>query len=348
MIKKRKWLLLLTVIALVMGACSKDESVLEDDVQEIEEKENSIDTAVTLSKEPFTGVIAEEVSNRRPVLVTINNHPHARPQSGLSDADIIYEFVAEGNVTRFLALFQSSLPDEIGPVRSARDYFVHLAKGLDAFYVAHGYSPDAQKLLQSGAVDNVNGMQYDGSLFWRAADRKAPHNSYISGENIIAAEEQTGAATEISKQPQFNFYESIEEARAGDLASTIDVHYGKNPDFMSTYTYDTTKETYNRSVNGTVTIDKANEQSIEISNLLILEANHRTIDSEGRQSVDIESGGKGMLFQAGTVKPVEWENRDGLLMPIVEGAPAKFVPGKMWIHIVSTNPGMDTSVTYTP
>ena len=61
----------------------------------------------------------------------------------------MYEFVAEGNVTRLLALFQSELPEQIGPIRSARDYFIHMAKGLDAFYVAHGYSPDALALIQS-------------------------------------------------------------------------------------------------------------------------------------------------------------------------------------------------------
>ena len=89
--------------------------------------------------------MTEEENTHRPVLATINNHPLARPQSGISDADIIYEIAAEGNMTRLLALFQSELPEEIGPVRSARDYFVHIAKGLDAFYVAHGYSPDANR-----------------------------------------------------------------------------------------------------------------------------------------------------------------------------------------------------------
>ena len=106
--------------------------------------------------------------------------------------------VAEGNVTRFLALFQSELPEEIGPIRSARDYFVHIAKGLDAFYVAHGYSPDAKQFFKSGYVDNVNGMQYDGTLFRRSTDRKAPHNSYISGENVLAAAEKTNSSMEMS------------------------------------------------------------------------------------------------------------------------------------------------------
>ena len=66
--------------------------------------------------------------DKGPIIVTINNHPLARPQSGIADADIIYEMLAEGNVTRFLALYQSEIPEEVGPVRSARDYFVDMQK----------------------------------------------------------------------------------------------------------------------------------------------------------------------------------------------------------------------------
>ena len=68
----------------------------------------------------------------------------------------------------------------------------------------------------------------------------------------------------------------------------------------------------------------------------------------GRQAIDIESGGKGILFQAGIVKEIEWKNIDGVLTPMENGVPAKLVPGKTWIHVVSTKPGMQTSVTYTP
>ena len=171
---------------------------------------------VTQYMAPFTGILSEEEITRRPVLVTINNHPLARPQSGISDADIVYELAAEGNVTRLLALFQSELPEEIGPIRSARDYFVHIAKGLDAFYVAHGYSPDAKQLLNNRVVDNVNGMQYDGTLFWRSKDRSAPHNSYISEENILTAAEKTDSVMEMSVLPPFSFHESIEDAKIGD------------------------------------------------------------------------------------------------------------------------------------
>ena len=131
--KMRGWLLFIAILLLLLAACSKEEKA-EDDVPEPIEEE--IEVVVeeepvqgpTLYKAPFTGVLSEEESTRRAVLATINNHPLARPQSGISDADIVYELAAEGNITRLLALFQSELPEEIGPIRSARDYFVHIVK----------------------------------------------------------------------------------------------------------------------------------------------------------------------------------------------------------------------------
>lgn len=347
--KMRGWLFMTAIALLLVTACSNEEPEKEPVTGPLEEEEiEQEEEQVTLYPAPFTGVMSEEETVRRPVLVTINNHPLARPQSGISDADIIYELAAEGNVTRLLALFQSELPEEIGPVRSARDYFVHISKGLDAFYVAHGYSPDAQQLLKNGFVDNVNGMQYDGTLFWRSKDRRAPHNSYISGENILKAAEKTDSTMELDVLPAFSFHESIEDAKIGDQASTITVSYSKDPKFTSNYSYDILNGTYERTVNDVVTVDKTNEAQVELANILVFETNHRTIDNEGRQAVDIESGGKGMLFQAGIVKAIDWENKDGILTPMENGVPTKLVPGKTWIHIVSTKPGMENSVTFLP
>ncbi|MFS0690403.1 DUF3048 domain-containing protein [Sporosarcina sp. 179-K 8C2 HS] len=356
--KKRGWLLALAIMLLLLSACSKKEKAGAEEIvpepEEIEEieveepVEEPEEGGALLYRAPFTGVSTEEENWARPVLATINNHPHARPQSGISQADIVYEFMAEGNVTRFLALFQSELPETVGPIRSARDYFIHLSKGMDAFYVAHGYSPDAQKLLANRYVDNVNGMQYDGTLFKRSTDRKAPHNSYITGENIMAAMEKVGASDEIAKVPPFTFHESVEDAKIEDSASMIVVRFSSNKDFINTFSYDPGTDTYNRMVNGILTMDKANGEQVGLSNLIVMEANHRTIDSVGRQSVDIESGGKAILFQAGSVKELEWKNVDGFLVPMENGAPAKLVPGKTWIHIIPTNSGISKSVTYTP
>ena len=353
--KKRGWLLALAIMLLLLSACSKKEKAgAEEIVPELEEIEE-VETDEELEeveelpyKAKFTGVSTAEDNLARPVLATINNHPQARPQSGISQADVIYEFMAEGNVTRFLALFQSELPETVGPIRSARDYFIHLSKGMDAFYVAHGYSPDAQKLLANRYVDNVNGMQYDGTLFKRSSERRAPHNSYITGENIIAGMEKVGASDKLTKVPPFTFHESADDVKVGDSASMIIVRFSSDKNFINTFSYESETETYNRMVNGILTEDKENGEQVGLSNIIVMEANHRTIDSVGRQSVDLEGGGKAILFQAGITKELEWKNVDGFLVPMENGAPANLIPGKTWIHIIPTYSGISKSVTFTP
>lgn len=325
---------------ILLTACSKKEEKNKD-IEDVSGDEVS-------HIAPFTGELTEDGNKLRPVLATINNHPLARPQSGISNADIVYEFIAEGNVTRLLALYQSELPDEIGPIRSARDYFIEVAKGLDAFYVAHGYSPDAKALLNSDYVDHINGMQNDGTLFKRSADRIAPHNSYISKESILSAEESTNSSKEISKMPSLSFHESIESAKIGDSVSSLVIQNGSHPNFTSTYTYNDDSDTYEQVVNDIITTDKINNKQIELSNVLVFEAKYETIDAEGRQLVDLESGGKALLFQAGIVKEIEWENIDGILTPTEDGMPAKLVPGKTWIHVIRKDSGINSNVTYTP
>ncbi|HEX5565063.1 MAG TPA: DUF3048 domain-containing protein [Sporosarcina sp.] len=349
-----KWLIVAMLLLLIMSACSKKKIVdgiplpVPTDKVEAGTHDDDEEPVELKYRAPFTGLALEKENTLRPVLVTINNHPQARPQSGIAEADVVYEFMAEGTVTRFLALYQTNLPDEIGPVRSARDYFVDLAKGLDAFYIAHGFSPEAKKMLDAQVVDNINGMYYDGTLFWRSKDRKAPHNSYISRENILKGADKIGAPMEISKMPPFSFHESVEGAKLGNIASTVTVRFGSDSKFHNTYTYDEEKGTYDRSAGGVKTVDKVTGNPVEVSNVLVFETTYNTIDSVGRQEVDLTSGGRALLFNGGIVKELEWKAIDGFLVPIENGIPAKLVPGMTWISIVSTKPGIDSSVVHTP
>lgn len=340
-------------IILLLSGCSKDKEKATDSV---DEKEEDVEVVEMIEDEdvilpyqaPFTGLRGEKEFTDRPVLVTINNHPHARPQSGIANADIVYEMVAEGNITRLLALFQSELPETIGPVRSARDYFIEIASGLDSFYVAHGYSPEARELLASGIVDSINGMQYDGTLFSRSSDRVAPHNSYTSAEHIREGMEKVGAHTQIEKIPPFSYYESVDGAKIGAVASVIDVRYGMSEDFHHVYTYDTLTQQYSRLSGGHLTTDKDSLKQVSLSNILFLEVIHQSIDSQGRQELDLTSGGRGYLFQAGVMKEIEWQQIDGFIVPMEKGLPAMLVPGRSWIHLVKTNPGIEEMVTFSP
>lgn len=297
---------------------------------------------------PYTGLTEGGPFTSRQVLAVINNHPDARPQTGLNEADIVFEFIAEYNITRFAALYQSTFPEEIGPIRSARDYFVKLAAAYDAFFVAHGYSPEALAMLDSGMVDHINGIDYDGSLFQRSTDRVAPHNSYITYENIKIGMEMTDASPDYSVKAPYAFFKGAGNGKISEQASTLEVRYGQDPNFASSFTYDAIAQRYKRSSGGLPTVDKETLQQAEVANVLVFEADHETIDAKGRQSIDLESGGEALLFQSGGVREIEWISQGGMLIPTSEGETVELVPGKTWIHIVPTNPGMGQAVRYTP
>lgn len=332
---------LLSVLIIILAACSKKEEV------KVEKEEEPQQVEKQLYVTPFTGELVEQEITMRPIIATINNHPQARPQSGLASADVVYEMLAEGDITRFLALYQSELPSKIGPIRSARSYFIEIAKGLDAFYIAHGYSPEAQMMLQQGIVDHINGMQYDGTFFQRSSDRVAPHNSYISGENVKRGAEKVNASLLYKKKVSYTYYAEDEEVTTGNLANEVTVNYSSNPQFNSLYNYDATTNKYSRTVNGIVTTDANTNEPIQLSNILVFEMNHSIIDNKGRREIDIFSGGKAYLFQAGIMREVQWKNVDGVLKAVEQdGSEVKLVPGKTWIHFIPTNPGIVSSVKY--
>lgn len=338
----KKWLILAAALLLILAGCSKEKTVSEHADKGIGSSPK--ETGAQYSY-PLTGLKTNEEPEGRAFAVVINNHPKARPQSGLDKADIIYEVLTEGKVTRFLAVFQSSSAERIGPVRSARDYFIELAKGYDAFFVAHGYSPEAKQLLSSGYIDNINGMQYDGTLFKRSSDRVAPHNSYISTKNIIKGGENLGY--DLEKPPaSLTFLSDGEiEGLNGEKAVDIKVSYS-NSQFDVTYKYDEKQEKYERYTSGQITKDLDSGNPVLLDNIFIVETNHKVVDNAGRRDVDLVSGGKGLLFQKGVCKEVEWKNIDGRILPFENGKESGFVPGKTWINIVPQNPGLENTVKY--
>lgn len=294
---------------------------------------------------PLTGIGTNEEPEGRAVAVMVNNHPKARPQSGLSKADIVYEMLAESEVTRFLAVFQSEKPEYIGPVRSARKYYIELAKGMNALYIAHGYSPEAKALLNQGYVDSLNGIAYDGTLFKRVKFRKAPHNSYISFDNI-----EKGAAKksyDLNTQPRgFTFLtEQQIENLQGNSAPAVNISYGTKI-FNVQFEYDGSLGKYKRFSGGEQTVEYGVASPVLIDNIFIIEASHRIVDNNGRRDINLKKGGKGYLLQKGKMNEVEWVNKDGRIIPVKNGVEIGFVPGKTWVNIVPDRPGLQHSVSF--
>lgn len=339
-------------IAMIMIAagCSKKEPVVQDEEPKRNQTEEQQQELKQEEKEyvyfyPLTGLGSEEKIEGRAVAVMINNEPAARPQSGLTEADIVYEVLTESNVTRFLAIFQSEQPKNIGPVRSARDYFIELAKGYDSLYVAHGNSLTAERLLKSGYIDHLNGLYYDGTLFKRADFRKAPHNSYITFANILKGAEQRNYDMDAAPASlTFLTAEEIEHL-SGQTADKISISYN-NSKFNSTFEFDKKLRKYKRFSNNEQTVDYETKAPLLVDNIFVVETAHKVVSDVGHREIDLTSGGRAFLFQQGQMFEVEWKNDNGRILPYVNGKPVGLVPGKTWINIIPVTTGLDRDVTY--
>lgn len=337
-------LLLVASLMLMLAGCQSNNEKNVDSSQEQSEEttevaieeEEQVATEVSELKEqaPLTGEMVAEKVDARPVAVMVNNDIKARPQSGLHKADVVYEVLAEGDITRLLAIFHSEMPETVGPVRSSRAYFVDLAKGYDPLYVFHGWSPGAKEKIQAGEVDGINGLTYDGTLFKRASFRKAPHNSYISAENIQKGAEQLNYATQAEVEPFTFFKKGQINPYEGTALEQVKIEYSSRQATHVEYRYDPEKKAYIRYSGGVKHTDLETEEQIVAHNVFLVEAAHVVVDKQGRRDIDITSGGNGVLIQNGERFDVEWKSVDGKILPYKNGEQVPLVPGKTWIQII--------------
>src|SRR5699024_6874172 len=123
----------------------------------------------------------------------------------------------------------------------------------------------------------------------------------------------------------------------GENLSEESLKYGQE---SVTYRYDQTNQTYSRYIDGEQTVELNDQTQIALSNVLIIETSHQVVDDEGRREVDLASGGNAYLLQKGLIQRLEWQNIDGYLLPVKDGEVVPFVPGKTWVNVIPTSPGL--------
>ena len=247
----------------------------------------------------------------RPIFVSVENHKDARPQWGITSADIVWEMEAEGGITRMLLMYAdaSRLPDQVGPTRSARHYFVELVEGFDAIFVHFGGSPQAYSAIRNHSVDHIDGMS-DSGAFSRDTTRNvsSEHRAYTTRERIETAIENKELRTEIEKDylKPFKFNAQTKKLPDGKCSEMI-------VDFSSyatyTYTYNPEDNLYYSSLNGNAFNDSDGNQQ-NFTNLIICYVDKTSLgDSKGRISLDL-SEGHGVYVSNGTYQNIKWEKGD--------------------------------------
>lgn len=317
---------------------------MEEEIKNIEEeyksdsqsKEDSVSNSYAAAS-PFTGLPITQKYYKRAVAVSIENSPAARPQSGLNKAEIVYEFMLEGGITRFLALFWPELPDKVGPIRSARPALIKTANAYDALFLHAGASPDGFALLSDENILHLDQI-YQSKYFWRSSKKNAPHNLYSGYPSL---ESYLNEMKEKEYPNQFNF---LTASVVSDFkkAENISIKYWGS--YKVLYEYNSLENNYSRFLN-----EKSNPHQVEsgntikAKNIIVQYSSYSTKDDQGRQRIDLNSGGNINLFRDGMVIDGSWENNGGRIRYYNnDGERISINPGKTWIQVVPSS----TEVSY--
>lgn len=286
---------------------------------------------------PLTGVeVAEDLAKRPIVSVVIENlYPNARPQSGLSSAGVVYEALAEGGISRYLAVFGDQKPKDIGPVRSLRTYFVDWGMEYNAPVVHAGGNADALDLAKQLGMKDLNSFSFD-DYFRRINTKFAPHNLYIYGENL----DKLLKDKDFNTPPDFIIWQRKDDNRSSSPnASNIDVDFSYN-DYRVSYKYNPESNDYSRYLRGVVDVDVNTDQQIKTKNIVVVYMpTSYGVTRAGESTVIMRTvgSGKAIFFIDGMAIEGTWQkdehNSRTKFLDSSENE-IKFNKGQTWVEVV--------------
>jgi hypothetical protein len=226
----------------------------------------------------------------RSIAVMIDNNKSAWPQAGLNKAYLVYEIIVEGGESRLMAVFKGVDLDKIGPIRSARHYFLDYAMENDAIYVHYGWSPQAESDIKTYKINNINGITQSATDFWRVTDKKSPHNAVTSTKNILEMAEAKGYKTQSTSKSVLNYQVDEVTLDDGKDAKNIVIPYSKTN--VVSYTYDETNKRYIRYSRNIKQTDWTTGEDIVTKNIIITFAQNYTLnDTENKDRQGLKNIG---------------------------------------------------------
>ncbi|HEX2988536.1 MAG TPA: DUF3048 domain-containing protein [Chloroflexota bacterium] len=274
-----------------------------------------------------------------PLAVMVENMIDARPQSGLAKADVVYEALVEGGITRFMAVYKDGKASEIGPVRSARHYYVYLAAEFNAAYVHIGASPQGYVALDASRVTNLD-ETYGDPGFWRSDARYAPHNAYTSTDLLRQSLDKVRELSPGS-MAGFKFGEQPKTAQ-GTPSYGLTIYYPGG--YEVGYGYSPETKSYLRSMDGLPHRDADSGERVSPLNVVVQVIRSWTIDDIGRLDMEQVGQGKALFFRDGVVSEGSWHKRS-LTAPTqwldANDTPVLMKPGKIWVQMIPPGTKME-------
>lgn len=276
----------------------------------------------------------KEKCMRRPLAIMIENHRKSRPQSGLSRACLVYEAPTEGGITRFLAVFLHQDVKTIGPVRSARPYFIDWGLETNSVYVHCGQSWEAFDMINTLNFPTINEMWQPDS-FWRNKHHFAPHNLYTSSEKLRKVIKKKQWEKPVF-QPRFDFSEFPPDDLASKRAKKITLSYLPY-DYKLVYRYDEKQKVYTRSMDGVLHNDELTSKPLYVKNIIIQYVQTMVTDDYGRLNVTDIGDGVSQFAAHGEVHEGRWKKGgiyDVTQFTDLAGKTWTLLPGLTFIQIV--------------
>ena len=285
---------------------------------------------------PLTGRTAGDAAARAlagPSLAAkIDNHPDARPQVGLERADLVFEELVEGGLTRYVAVWHSDVPDEIGPVRSIRPMDPDIISPLGGVVAYSGGQPEFVDLMRrTGVANAVHGDPRIGSIFFRAPSKRAPHNVLVTAPELLAQHAEVPAPAQ-----QFAYAGSVTAAtavREGEPVAGMALDFGGAVSRPS-WEWDPQRGEYLRSQGGVADLDSGGTQ-LGATNLVVLRVPVSTVF--GVPKTELLGGGKAWVSTGGATVTATW-SKESVTAPIrlvdQHGVVVRLAPGSTWVELL--------------
>lgn len=323
--KIKAFILIIFTILLLLAGCTKNNNITpdkpKDNIVKEEEKHFS----------PYTGEeISKDVLQNTPFMVIVENSKDARPQSGLVDADVVYETMAEGGIPRFIALFHKNNPEKIGPVRSARPYFLDLSKLYKLPFGHCGYSEEAKKQIETERLPSLNEFIYD-KHYWRDKSRKYEHSLYTSSENMRSLISEKNII--VNPTSIYNFDKLYWDNSSLDAVNSLNIKVNKY--YNTSYIFK--DGLYIKYMDGNPSINRDDNRAVQTNNIII-QLTDITLQKDNLH-VDIRLIGEGdcLVISNGKVVKGRWiqSNLDSKIELIDSlGRPIPLNIGNTWWHIL--------------
>jgi hypothetical protein len=293
--------------------------------------------------------IFDEDSNSRPIAVMINNNHDAWPHAGLSKSFLNYEIVAEGGITRIMALYKDvNDVEKIGSVRSSRPYYLDYVLENDAIYAHWGGSDQAYSDIKSLGIDNIDGMTYENKYFFR--DRKAnkslEHTGFTKMSMLKDAILNLDIESESKKDTVFNY--SVDELNLDEMenvekADSVKITYSRYHN--TSYEYDEENKVYKRSMSGKSHVDAVTGEQYTAKNIITYKVKNRSIDSYQRQKLENVGSGEGYYITNGYAVPITWEKTSRSSQTIYKyqssGKEIVLNDGNTWVQIQPSDQNLE-------